>query len=383
MNLAAFLFCTARCPHEALPLRYPYITKTRKLLHLEQNTDLYHTLIITGIKEEVEDVKIFTFDEEAASVLPYKAGQYLTFVHLHPQGKIRRSYSITSSPALSEPLAIGVKRIENGFFSRQLVDHAKVGDQVLTTGAAGLFTLPDNIQDYRQLFFLAAGSGITPIYGLLKEALYAHPELHVVLLYSNSSPARAMFLKPLQKLEEEFPERLHIEFLFSNSPDLNRARLHKDLLKTFLHNLSKAPHQQQLFYLCGPANYMRLTSYALRQAGVPADNIRKEIFNIVKVPPKVQPPDTDAHTVILRLKGKEYKVDSKYPHTILQSARGAGVILPYSCETGKCGSCLAKVLKGKVWMSYNEVLTERDLEKGLTLTCVGYPVGGDVVLEII
>ncbi|WP_299824925.1 ferredoxin--NADP reductase [uncultured Pontibacter sp.] len=350
---------------------------------MEQSTPQYHTLTITGIKEEVDGVKVFTFDGATANNLPYKAGQYLTLVHQHPQGEIRRSYSITSAPALKEPLSIGVKRIENGFYSRQLVDQAKVGDQVLTTGAAGLFTLPDNISAYKQIFLLAAGSGITPIYSLLKEALYTYPELSLVLLYSNNSPARAMFLKPLQELAEAHPGKLHIEFLFSNSPDLNRARLHKDLLKTFLHNLSISPPQQQLFYLCGPENYMRLTSYALRQAGVPANNIRKEIFNIVKVPPKVQPPDTEAHTVILHFKGEKYNIESEYPNTILQSARKAGAILPYSCETGKCGSCLAKILKGKVWMSYNEVLTERDLEKGLILTCVGYPVGGDVELKVL
>ncbi|MDX5420752.1 MAG: ferredoxin--NADP reductase [Hymenobacteraceae bacterium] len=350
---------------------------------MKETTSPYRTLTISSIKEEVDDVKIFTFDEGTAGTLPYKAGQYLTFVHHGPQGEIRRSYSITASPALHEPLAVSVKRIENGFFSRQLVDHAQVGDQILTTGAAGLFTLPENTSDFKQVFFLAAGSGITPIYSLLKTLLYAHPALSAVLLYSNSSPARAMFLEPLRLLAKEFPERLHIEFLFSNSPDLGRARLHKDLLKSFLHKLSRAPHQQQLFYLCGPANYMRLSSYALRQAGIPADNIRKEIFNIVKVTPKVLPPDTEAHEVVLQLKNREHRIHCKYPRTILQSAREAGVQLPYSCEAGKCGSCLARVLKGKVWMSYNEVLTERDLKKGLTLTCVGYAVGGDAELEVL
>jgi ferredoxin-NADP reductase len=347
-------------------------------------TTPYHTLIITDIREEVPGVKIFTLQASDNRSLTYKAGQYLTLVHHSTHGEVRRSYSITSSPVLDEPLQIGVKRIENGLFSRMLVDNARVGDRLIGAGVAGLFTIPEDTAPFKQIFFLAAGSGITPIYSLLKTLLHTHPDLSAVLLYSNSSPERAMFLKPLQQLATDFPDRLHIEFIFSNSPDLSRARLHKDLLHSFLQTLSKAPFGQQLYYLCGPDNYMRLMSFALRQFGIPESNIRKEIFNTdIRKPVKVMPPDTAAHKVTLHIGGSTHQLVSRYPNNILQSARQAGIPMPYSCETGKCGSCLARVLKGKVWMSYNEVLTERDIEKGMTLTCVGFPVGGDVELEVL
>ncbi|WP_299985316.1 iron-sulfur cluster-binding domain-containing protein [uncultured Pontibacter sp.] len=343
----------------------------------------YRSLIIRHIQEEVPGVKTFVLEPEDGKPLPYKAGQYLTLVHHSTHGEVRRSYSITSSPALQEPLTIGVKRIENGLFSRMLIDNARVGDKLVTTGAAGLFTLPDEGAGYQQLFFLAAGSGITPVYSLLKTLLHARPDLSAVLFYSNSFPEKAMFLKPLQQLTTDFPDRFHAEFLFSNSPDLSRARLHKDLLQRFINSLSRVPHDELLFYICGPDNYMRLMSFALRQFGIPESNIRKEIFNTdIRKPAKLMPPDTAAHNVILHIGGSTHQIISRYPNNILQSARQAGIPMPYSCETGKCGSCLARVLKGKVWMSYNEVLTERDIEKGMTLTCVGFPVGGDVELEI-
>jgi ferredoxin-NADP reductase len=344
----------------------------------------YRSLIIRHIQEEIPGVKTFALEPEDGQPLPYKAGQYLTLVHHSAQGEVRRSYSITSSPALQEPLTIGVKRIENGLFSRMLIDNARVGDKLITTGAAGLFTLPEKGKDYKQIFFLAAGSGITPIYSLLKTLLHARPDLSAVLFYSNSYPERAMFLEPLQQLSTQFPERLYSEFLYSNSPDLSRARLHKDLLQRFISSLAKVPHDELLFYICGPDNYMRLMSFALRQFGIPESNIRKEIFNTdIRKPAKVIPPDTAAHNVTLHIGGSTHQIVSRYPNNILQSARQAGIAMPYSCETGKCGSCLARVLKGKVWMSYNEVLTERDIENGMTLTCVGFPVGGDVEMEIL
>jgi len=55
--------------------------------------------------------------------------------------------------------------------------------------------------------------------------------------------------------------------------------------------------------------------------------------------------------------------------------------LPYSCEAGRCGSCTATCIDGKVWMSYNEVLMDDEISKGRVLTCTGYPIGGDVVLK--
>ena len=64
-----------------------------------------------------------------------------------------------------------------------------------------------------------------------------------------------------------------------------------------------------------------------------------------------------------------------------EAAKRKGIVLPYSCEVGKCGNCAATCLQGKVWMMYNEVLLDDDLQKGLVLTCSGFPVGGDVVLR--
>ncbi|MFD3001524.1 flavin reductase family protein [Pontibacter toksunensis] len=348
---------------------------------IESNPD-YKAITITDIKEEAPGVKTFIFGANDAKDIHYLPGQYLTFAHQGHSGEVRRSYSITSTPALQEPLAIGVKRVENGFFSRLLIDKAEVGDRLYTVGASGLFTLPDDLGQYEQVFLLAAGSGITPIFSLLKTLLYAHPEQKVVLIYSNNNPKKSIFRKQLEQLVQGFPEQLHIEFLYSVSPDLSRARLYKDLLQAQLRKHAVAPYHQILFYLCGPTNYMRMCFYALRQVDVPNDSIRRENFSTTKVKVPLLPPDTDPHPVTLHYKDRSYKLQVQHPTTILQAAKKAGLALPYSCETGKCGSCAARCLKGEVWMSYNEVLTEKDLAKGLTLSCVAYPVGGEVVLEV-
>jgi len=116
---------------------------------------LYKTIRIKEIKEEVKNFKTFVFED--GHNIQYKAGQYITLVQSLEHEDIRRSYSMRSAPSLKEPLSIGVKRKENGFFSRLLIDNAKPGDELVTIGAGGFFVFPENIESYKQVFFFAAG----------------------------------------------------------------------------------------------------------------------------------------------------------------------------------------------------------------------------------
>jgi ferredoxin-NADP reductase len=349
-------------------------------LTILRNTSLYKQLRITGIKLETDDVKTFTLESINQPII-YSAGQYLTFVFERSGEETRRSYSLVSSPVLNEPLAITVKRIENGMVSRPLFDHAKEGDILLTTGAGGFFVLPDKIAHDQQLFFLAAGSGIVPVFSLIKTALHLYPDVHVVLIYSNRSIKTTIFHNELKALQQQYPHNFKIEFLFSLSADLTKARLNQLLLQALLQQYSQVPVANILFYTCGPFPYMRMIEIELLTMGFSASQIRKEQFNTIKPVVKALPPDTDAHDVEIRIDGHVYHLTVQYPQTILETAKKQGIILPYSCEVGKCGSCAALCVKGKVWMKYNEVLLNDETRKGLVLTCSGFPVEGDAVLQ--
>ena len=342
---------------------------------------MYKKLIIKEIREEVKDFKTFTFTEESSREINYQAGQYLTLLHPRHPEEVRRSYSIVSSPALKEPLTIGVKRIANGIFSRHLIDEAQPGDTLLTIGAAGFFTIPDQLQNYDQLFFLAAGSGITPVLSLIKTVLISGSKVQVVLIYSNASEAKTIFKTELEKLAADFPEIFKIEFIYSNSPDLAKAHLHRELLVFLLQKFQTTTPEKTLAFTCGPKEYMRMCTYGFRFVNIPPENIRKEIFNIEKAIPKIEPPDSEQHLVTIIQDQLKHEIQVQFPISILQAARKHGLTLPYSCETGKCGNCVAKVLEGQVWMAYNEVLTERDLQQGLILTCIGFPVNGNAVIR--
>jgi ring-1,2-phenylacetyl-CoA epoxidase subunit PaaE len=341
----------------------------------------YQPLTIRKIITETPDARTFILEDEGENIYSYKSGQFLTFNFQGISSDHRRSYSISSSPHLNEPLAITVKRVENGEFSRYFIDHAKVGDVLQCVGVGGLFVLPEDIDDYNQIFFLAAGSGITPSFSLIKTILAEHPNISIVLIYSNRSAVDTIFYQQLKTIATESHGRLKIDFLFSTSNNILKSRLNNSLLSSLLDDYRETSKEKTLAYICGPVEYMDTVGITLLTDGIPKANIHKEIFTSY-IPEIVDlPPDTLPHKVRIKLKDRVAEMTVQHPVSILHQAMKEGIALPYSCESGQCGSCAARCTSGHVWIAYNEILTERELNQGLVLTCQGFPFGGDVELE--
>jgi ring-1,2-phenylacetyl-CoA epoxidase subunit PaaE len=338
---------------------------------------LIKRLKLLQVIEETEEARTFILEPLDGWEPQYQAGQFITLVFRTPHGEKRRSYSFTSSPELNEPMSITVKKVENGEFSRPLVYSARPGDIFYSSGIAGLFTLPQGT--WPELFcFLAAGSGIAPCYALLKTIL-AKSNSQVVLFYSNSSQAHAIFYKQLQQLLERYPQRLVIRFLFSDHADLYYRRLSKWLLGQLLETYIP-PGRQPLYYLCGPFDYMQAAEITLRMRA-DREHIIKESFSSLPRLVLPEPPDRDLHRVTVHIGKQTHQLDVQYPASILKTALAKGIELPYSCQAGRCSSCIATCTKGRIWMAYNEVLVDREINKGRVLTCQGFPVGGDAEIS--
>lgn len=343
---------------------------------MEENT-LIKQLKIVRVIEETGQAKTFVLEPLGDWKPVYKSGQFLTLVFKTHHGEKRRSYSISSSPQLKEALSITVKKIDNGEFSRLLIQHAKEGDVLYTSGISGFFTLPDSKQT--SYCFLAAGSGITPCFSLVK-TLFFSTTSKVVLIYSNRDKNDTIFYKELLKLQQDFPDRLIIHFLFSDSNDLYHKRLSKWLLEQLLEKYLPGEIRQTQFYICGPFEYMQTVEITLLNYA-DKEKIVKENFSSFPRLKSPAPPDLGSHEVTIKINGNTHRFSVKYPKTILAAAKERGIELPYSCEAGRCGSCTATCTKGKVWMAYNEVLVDKEVEAGRVLVCQGFPIDGDVNLE--
>jgi len=241
--------------------------------------------------------------------------------------------------------------------------------------------LPEKLDPNQVVWLFAAGIGITPIYALLQSLLEDHNN-KVVLVYSNRSREDAVFYERLRIFESRFPDRLSIAWLFSDAKDLRRARLSKESFPRLLGEYLQDDPERARCFVCGPTDYMWLVQLLLQDARVPVENVRREVFLVNKALPHRHPADHASHKVTVSVAGQSVSFMNRYPDSILSSAKAAGIALPFSCEYGQCGSCTAICNSGKVWMSYNEVLTEKDLAAGRVLTCTGHAIGGDVQLLI-
>jgi ferredoxin-NADP reductase len=336
---------------------------------------------IIKIIVETADAKTFVLHPADNSVVRYKAGQFLTLVFDTKFGEKRRSYSISSSPSMNEPISITIKKVENGEFSRLLLTKAKGGDVLNSPGINGLFSLPEIMDDVDQLFFLAAGSGITPCFSMIK-TLLATTKKQVVLIYSNRQESDTIFYNQLVDLQRVYPNQFSVRFLYSSSIDINNGRLSSGLLQQFLKAYLVTEKSRAYFYLCGPFEYMQMINITLLSQAIPYSNIKKENFSDLPRLFKPGPPDIEPHMAFIHFEKKIHELVVQYPTTILAAAKAKNIAIPYSCEAGRCGSCVATCIKGKIWMAYNEVLMDEEIEKGRILCCQSYPVYGDVEIIV-
>lgn len=333
---------------------------------------------ISAKVHETTEACTFELESESGQSLHYESGQFLTLVFETAFGEKRRSYSFSSSP-FEHKVCITVKKVDNGEFSRALIDRYQVGDSVFSAGVGGQFTL-HAAEQAEQVFFLAAGSGITPCFAMIKELLQTTSK-QVVLYYSNKSKRDIIFYDALEALRSKYAQRFQIRYFNSDAELFSERRLSHFLLPQLLQADVRVLDAKVMCYLCGPFEYMQMAEIALRSRFEP-NQIRKEQFDSRERTWSPKPPDTEKHPVHLNWQGEERVLEAGYPQSILQSALKAGIVLPYSCSAGRCGACIATCVKGKVWMAYNEVLTDKEVENGRFLTCQAYPQEGEIWVEI-
>jgi ring-1,2-phenylacetyl-CoA epoxidase subunit PaaE len=352
---------------------------------------------IIQVITETADAKTYVLEEVGGNKIDWEAGQFLTFLFYidrrsfsegeADEHEIRRSYSISSVPGIDKHIAITVKKKVNGEISRHILSHWHPGTIISSLPPAGRFTIQPDAAQQRHIFFIAAGSGIVPVFGLIKNLLYYEPNSHITLLYQNTHERNIIYDQPLQQLTALYPQRLNRIDLLSNpiSPDRKPVRLNNWLLEQMVTQFFRQHPQEQsmnsLFYTCGPESFMRMVQFTLRVMGFGEDQLRKEHFVIDPPRKPAFTMKSTPHAVLLHFQNNRYEFTSAFPDTILKAAQQHGITLPYSCNAGRCATCVAKCCKGTMKMSNNEVLTDKDLQSGLVLTCVGY-AETDIELEM-
>jgi len=346
-----------------------------------------YALRITKIIPQPNHNLTFQLEPLTADYPKYKAGQFITLSFMFGDREVRRSYSFNSSPDNDEPMSITVKRVENGEISRLLHHRVAEGDIVQALEPQGLFFYEPEKDKVRTLFLFAAGIGITPLYSILKTALLAENKSRVVLVYSNSSSAQTPFKAELEHWARQFPDRLTIIWIYSDSKFLLKARLNRDYILSIVNEHLVGARSEALFYTCGPVIYMDLCRFTLLGIGFDAQQIKRETFLL----PENEEDDDDetekqvdmtTYAIKLHFRGHTYPLKIPYDKSILDVGLEHNIKLPYSCKSGMCSTCISQCTKGNVRMDYNEVLTDREVENGRILLCTGHPTADGTEIEV-
>lgn len=357
----------------------------------------FHLLCVSEIREETPEAVSIKFDvppqlQEAYQFLP---GQYITLRQQINGEEVRRSFSISSAPEDNE-LRVAIKLLKGGKFSSYALEKLKVGDELEVLPPLGKFTPRDNKETAGRKNYLAfaAGSGITPIMSILKSVLRNQPESTFTLVFGNKGRKDIIFKEEIEGLKNKYMQRLVVYYLFTREEadaEIFNGRISNEKVREFQKGLLDVNTADEVF-ICGPEPMiLDLRQYFLEDLSFDTHRFHIELFTSPDQPnPKSEEwheeakknEITEESEVTIHIDGASQMVKLAYSgDSILDQGLMAGMDLPYSCKSGVCTTCRAKLVEGEVDMEVNYGLEPEEIAQNFILTCQSHPKTKKVVVD--
>jgi len=145
--------------------------------------------IATVVELESLSAEIICLKLSLNTQLQYKAGQ---FINLYKDNTTSRPYSLASVPEIDEHLQLHVRKLPDGLVSQWIHNELKVGDVVEISEASGDCFYVTDISN-QNLLLMATGTGLAPLYGIIRDALM-HGHTGTIKLYHGSNSAESAYL---------------------------------------------------------------------------------------------------------------------------------------------------------------------------------------------
>jgi ring-1,2-phenylacetyl-CoA epoxidase subunit PaaE len=354
----------------------------------------FHSVKVKSIQRQTKDAVAISLDIPAdlKNDFSYVSGQYITFKVNIDGESYNRSYSLCSAPALSEDPTVAVKEVKGGKISTYFNQKLKEGDVIEVMPPLGNFQAEVNKENHQHYILFGGGSGITPLFSILKSVLHNSPIAKVSLFYANYNSASVIFKNELQELKKTFSERFTLIHVFdkpaksggflgfgkkaSEELDFVEGMMTSKMCLDLLKEHTDLNFKDSLFYMCGPVGLMDSVGNALATLQIPADKVYREYFTEKSESDKqaasVGIADEDFNgtsQVEITYDGSSYNLEITAKETVLDAALDANVDPPFACMVGACTTCRAKVTEGSVKMKDSEALTSKEIEAGYVLTC--------------
>ena len=345
---------------------------------------IYYSLKVIEIKAETDDTVTVVFKQPGLKKIKYTAGQYLTLLFRINGRRYIRPYSFSSAPGVDPNLEITVKRVQGGVVSNHIIDKLNVDDTVEVMEPLGDFVLKETDLDKREthLVLWGAGSGITPLMSLAKYALHNALVSKVTLVYGNRSHESVIFSDKIKALNISYPNfhvwHFHTKLkIASDNPQLIEGRIDASRVLSIMKqegDLTKTVH-----YICGPVGLKSSVKEGLLKIGI-RDNVFAEDFEAVRNPADFAGIETKS--VFVTADNVKTLVEVVKGKSILEACLDAQIDLSYSCQTGSCLVCRAKITQGNVKMIGVNIIPE-GLQGDECLLCSAFPVSDNIEIEVV
>ena len=351
----------------------------------------FQSLEIRDVIRETPDCISVSFHipEALRETFAYRSGQYVTLRAEVGDRELRRSYSLCSAPH-EQVWRVAIKRVDGGMFSQWAHMLLRAGDRIDVLPPDGHFVYEPQPHRARHILLLAAGSGITPVFSILKTALEMEAKSQVTLIFGNRRVKDIIFREQLEDLRDRHLARFQLMHLLSGEVQeapIANGRIDGAKIANLIPGLIR-PRSIDEVFICGPGAMIDAAANACLDAGVPAGRIHKELFG---VPGAVAGEErravdatvsTDGAWVSVIADGIEREIRVGFKgDTVLDVVLASGIDVPYACKAGVCCTCRARVLQGEVRMDANYTLEQHEVDRGFVLTCQAHPVTDTVRLS--
>jgi stearoyl-CoA 9-desaturase NADPH oxidoreductase len=262
-----------------------------------------------------------------------------------------RAYSLTSDISRRDGcITITVKAIPGGVVSNHLVHHTRAGTIIQLDQAAGEFTIGEAMP--AKTLFVTAGSGITPVMGILRNMPTQASQ--VLVVHSAPTYDDVIFGSELRGLASQNRIRLVERHTDSDGElDVNQlAAIVGDI----------ADHET---WACGPAGMLDAIENHWQEIGI-EHRLHTERFRPTVVAAG------EGGTVTFT--NSDTAIEASGSQTLLDAGETAGVLMPSGCRMGICFGCVAPLRQGAVRdLRSGEITTAAD--GILVQTCVSAAAG--------
>ena len=347
----------------------------------------FHPLAVRATRVEIGGLAktvVFDVPRSLAGTFAWRAGQHISLRFTIDGREARRSYSVSSSPVSGDPLQITVKRVKKGLVSNYVNDTVEAGAVVDVMPPFGGFCLDPGATLRRTHYLFGAGSGITPLHAMVRSVLEAEPWSVAHLLYGNRDADAILFREQLSDYAASCPDRLTVRHVLSKPSAWSgfdhwrRGIIDGAAVEALI---AEAPPyaQDAQYYICGPGGMNRAVESALLGMDVPPERIHMESYGGVAAS------DDGVGGIAARaevtLGGRSRAVAIAEAQTVLEAVRAAGWEPPFSCQSGVCGACRARLTGGSVRMRARMALDDTEVEAGAILTCQSVATSEELALS--